>query len=244
MRLWVVAWPSGGYVVRADGSAMPLSRHDTEEEAQEHLARYERGLARAAQEGRLVTLRDGSEVRVRPVRPEDKPLFVAGWERFGETSRYARFMGMKQKLTTRELAFFTELDQDDHAAIGAIEPRSGDGLGVARYVRDPARPDSAEAAVAVIDAWQGRGLGGVLLRALCAHAADHGVARFTASLFTANAAMLRAFQRLGTVRVRAVEAGTMSIDIALPVAGPGMRAALRSAATGHVAAPPVAARPQ
>jgi RimJ/RimL family protein N-acetyltransferase len=234
MRLWVEAWPSGGYVVRTDESPTPLSRHDTEEEAEQRLAAYERGLARAAAEGELVALRDGSEVLVRPVRPEDKPLFVAGWERLGQESRYERFMGLKRKLSTQELAFFTELDHADHEAIGAIEPRTGEGLGVARYVREPGRPDAAEAAVAVIDAWQGRGLGGVLLRRLCTRAAEQGITRFTASLFTANTAMLRAFQRLGAVHVRYSGGGAMAIDVELPVAGPGMRAALRSAATGHV----------
>jgi RimJ/RimL family protein N-acetyltransferase len=237
MRLWVEAWPSGGYVVRTDESPTPLSRHDTEEEADGRLAAYERGLARAADEGELVTLRDGSEVLVRPVRPEDKPLFLAGWERFGEESRYERFMGLKHRLSTRELAFFTELDQADHAAVGAIEPRRGEGLGVARYVRDPQRQDTAEAAVAVIDAWQGRGLGGVLLRRLCARAAEHGVTRFTATLLTTNTAMLRAFRRLGEVHVREADAGVLAIDVELPVGGPGVRAALRSAATGHVGRP-------
>jgi len=93
---------------------------------------------------------------------------------------------------------------------------------------------AAEAAVAVIDAWQGRGLGGVLLRRLCAHATTHRVTTFTASLFTDNHAMLRAFQRLGKVQVRALDAGSMAIDVELPVADPGLRAALRSAATGHI----------
>jgi L-amino acid N-acyltransferase YncA len=234
MRLWVEPWPSGGYAVRVEGAATPLSRHDTEEEAEERAAAYERGLSRADGDAETVELRDGSEVVVRPVRPEDKPLFAAGWERFGDASRYERFMGVKSRLSTRELAFFTELDQADHAAIGAIEPRSGEGLGVARYVRDPARPEAAEAAVEVIDAWQGRGLGTLLLRRLCARATRHGVTTFTASLFTANHAMLRAFQRLGDVHVRDIEAGSMTIDVELPVAGPGLHAALRSAATGHV----------
>jgi RimJ/RimL family protein N-acetyltransferase len=234
MRLWVEPWPSGGYAVRVEGAETPLSRHDTEEEALERAAAYERGLARRDEEAETVALRDGTEVVIRPVRPEDKPLFAAGWERFGDESRYERFMGVKARLSPRELAFFTELDQADHVALGAIDPETGEGLGVARYVRDPARPDTAEAAVAVIDAWQGRGLGSALLRRLCARAADHGITTFTASLFTANQAMLRAFQRLGEVHVRALEAGTMAIDVALPVGGVGMRAALRSAATGHV----------
>jgi GNAT superfamily N-acetyltransferase len=234
MRLWVEPWPSGGYAVRVDGSATPLSRHDTEEEAQERAAAYDRGLSRAGAGAETVTLRDGSEVLVRPVRPEDKPLFAAGWERLGETSRYERFMGVKARLTVRELAFFTELDQADHVALGAIEPATGEGLGVARYVRDPAHPQEAEAAVAVIDAWQGRGLGSLLLRRLCSQAAEHGITTFTASLFTANHAMLRAFQRLGEVHLRSLDAGSMAIDVELPVGGAGVRAALRSAATGHV----------
>jgi GNAT superfamily N-acetyltransferase len=188
----------------------------------------------AAGEGERVRLRDGAEVLVRPVRASDKPLFLAGWERFGESSRYERFMGVKRALTPRELEFFTELDQADHVAIGAVDPDSGEGLGVARYVRLPARAHCAEAAVAVIDAWQGRGLGSVLLRRLCARAREHGITTFTASLFTDNHAMLRAFQRLGEVRVRSLEGGTMLIDIELPVGGDGLRAALRSAATGHV----------
>jgi RimJ/RimL family protein N-acetyltransferase len=232
MRLWVEPWPSGGYAVRAAGASTPLSRHDTEEEAEERLAAYERGLARTGTE--TVALRDGSEVIVRPVRAEDKPLFAAGWERFGEESRYERFMGVKQRLSMSELAFFTELDQDDHVAVGAIDPETGEGLGVARYVRDRDRPDTAEAAVAVIDSWQGRGLGGVLLRRLCARAVEHGIGTFTASLFTDNHAMLRAFQRLGRVSTRALGAGTMAIDVELPVRGGNLRAALRSAATGHV----------
>jgi GNAT superfamily N-acetyltransferase len=234
MQLWVEPWPSGGYAVRLAGAETPLSRHDTEEEALERAGAYERGLARRESDAETVTLRDGSDVLIRPVRPEDKPLFAAGWERFGEASRYERFMGVKGRLSTRELAFFTELDQADHVALGAIDPVSGDGLGVARYVREPTRPETAEAAVAVIDAWQGRGLGTVLLRRLCARAREHGITTFTATLFTANHAMLRAFQRLGEVHVRSLDAGSMVIDVELPVDGAGMRAALRSAATGHV----------
>ena len=74
---------------------------------------------------------------MRQVGPEDKPLFVAGWERFGEASRLRRFMGVKQRLSVEDLAFFTDLDHDNHEALGAVDPATGDGLGVARYIRDP-----------------------------------------------------------------------------------------------------------
>src|SRR3954471_14840383 len=156
MRFTVEPSPAGGFHVRLHGVAAPLSHHDTEEEAQARRLAYERGAGEPAP-GELVDLPDGSEVIVRPVSPDDKPLFAAGWERFGEESRYRRFMGHKAALTPRELEFFTELDHVDHEALGAIVPRTGEGLGVARYMRDPSRPNTAEAAVAVIDAWQGRG---------------------------------------------------------------------------------------
>src|SRR5215217_8748755 len=152
MRFAVEPSPAGGYHVRLIGGDAPLSHHDTEEEAETRRLAYERGAGEPAG-GELVDLPDGSEVLVRPVRPEDKPLFAAGWERFGEESRYRRFIGHKTALSPRELEFFTELDHVDHEALGAIDPRTGEGLGVARYMRNADRPESAEAAVAVVDAW-------------------------------------------------------------------------------------------
>jgi GNAT superfamily N-acetyltransferase len=120
----------------------------------------------------------------------------------------------------------------NHEAIGATALRTGAGLGVARYMRDERRPDVAEAAVAVIDAWQGRGLGGVLLRRLCRRATTNGIHTFSASLLTGNRSMLRLFERLGTVAVRDIDAGILEIDVELPVND--MNTVLRSAATGHV----------
>jgi RimJ/RimL family protein N-acetyltransferase len=235
MRCYVEPSPAGGYHVKLRGSAAPVSRHDTEEEADEAAAAYERGLRQAATGAEYVTLRDGSEVVVRQVRPDDKPLFVAGWERFGDESRYKRFMGHKRRLTMDELVRFTELDHVDHEAIGALEPRTREGLGVARYLRLPRRPDVAEVAVAVIDAWQGRGLGRVLLRRLTARAAENHIHRFTASLFTDNQAMLSLFRRLGDVHVRGTEGRIVDVDIELPVREiANLDIALRTAATGHV----------
>jgi GNAT superfamily N-acetyltransferase len=208
VRFTVEPSPAGGFHVRLQGVAAPLSHHDTEEEAETRRLAYERG-AGAPAGGELVDLPDGSEVIVRPLRPEDKPLFAAGWERFGE-----------------------ELDHVDHEALGAIEVRTREGLGVAHYMRNPNRPNTAKAAVAVIDAWQGRGLGGVLLRRLSRRAAANGIDTFTASLLTGNRSMLRLFERLGAVRTRALESGILEIDVELPV--DHAATLLRSAATGHV----------
>jgi GNAT superfamily N-acetyltransferase len=229
VRFTVEPSPAGGFHVRLAGVAAPISRHDTEDEAERRRLVYEQAPPPG---GEIVDLPDGSEVMVRPVRPEDKPLFMAGWEHFGEESRYRRFMGYKSRLTARELDFFTDLDHVDHEAIGATALRTGEGLGVARYMRLRGRPDAAEAAVAVIDAWQGRGLGGVLLRRLCRRATANGIHTFRASLLTGNRSMLHLFERLGAVAVRDIDAGVMEIDVELPVAETDTL--LRTAATGHV----------
>ena len=95
MRFRVEPSPSGGYFVRLAGVDAPVSRHDTEEEAEAAAASYDRGV-RENRVGDLQRLPGGGEVLVRSVRPEDKPLFARGWERFGDESRYRRFMGVKR----------------------------------------------------------------------------------------------------------------------------------------------------
>jgi RimJ/RimL family protein N-acetyltransferase len=181
-----------------------------------------------------VSLRDGSTVLVRPVRPDDRELFVAGWERMSSESRYRRFMSYKKKLSDRELDFFTHLDHDRHEAIGAIDVETGEGVGVARMHRSESDPELAEAAVTVVDDWQGRGLGGLLLRRLTDRAQELGVRRFEATLFTSNRAMLSLFQRLGCMRAQRQGLDVLEIDVELPVGETegALSTALRSVAEG------------
>jgi GNAT superfamily N-acetyltransferase len=232
MQVYVEPSPAGGYFVRLRGEDAPVSRHDTEEEAQAAAASYDRGLARVEQATELVVLSDGSEVLVRQVRPEDKPLFVAGWSGLSDASVYRRFLQPREGLSVGELAFFTEIDHVDHEAIGALADRQG--VGVARYVRDRERPHMAEAAVVVVDAWQGRGLGGKLLRRLCARATDNGIRVFTATLLASNDAMLTLLSRLGAVEVRRREGPAIEVDVELPVELPTLEHVLREAAERRV----------
>jgi GNAT superfamily N-acetyltransferase len=244
MRFYVEQTPKGSWRVMLRGNDAPVSEHDTEEEARERLAAYLRGLAAATAptaetgvpRGDRVRLRDGSEVIVRPITADDKPLLLAGFERFGDTSRYQRFMAAKKRLTLRELAYFTEIDHEHHEAIGALDPDTGAGVGVARFVRERRGSATAEVAVAVVDAWQGRGLGGMLLERLAARAVEVGVTAFSASLLTENRAMLGLFGRLGRLEVRHDSGATMRIRVCLPVDGTQLHDALRAAASGDVAA--------
>jgi GNAT superfamily N-acetyltransferase len=181
-----------------------------------------------------LTLRDGSQVLVRPVRPEDKALLKEGFARLGPDSRYQRFLSPVARLSDTMMRYLTEVDHHDHEALAAIDPETAEGIGVARFVRLHERPDTAEAAVTVIDDWQGRGLGTTLLTLLADRAREEGIARFTALLLARNHEMLEVLEHLWPVRVVDRQAGTLEIEAELPPAGVGeqLRSVLRASAAG------------
>ena len=95
---------------------------------------------------------DGLRVGLRPIHPDDREALAEGFWNLSEDSRYHRFLSPTATLSDRYAAYLTELDQINHFAWG-IGIRAGDGtirgIGVARYVRDPENPTTAEIAVAI-----------------------------------------------------------------------------------------------
>ena len=141
------------------------------------------------------TLADGTHILIRPLRREDRGDYLQGFAHLGERSRYMRFFSPKAELSERELRYFLEVDHHDHEAVVAIDVDSGEGVGVARFIRDPLAPDIAEVSVAVVDDHQGRGLGAVLLGAIADRARQEGVRRFRASVLADNHRMLTLIRR-------------------------------------------------
>jgi GNAT superfamily N-acetyltransferase len=186
-----------------------------------------------------VQLRDGSRVRVRQGRRTDRELLVRAFERLNPESSYLRFLTPTHALTSSTVRYMTELDHHDHEAMIAVDERGEEGLGDALYIRDPRRSDTAEVAVTVLDEWQDRGLGTLLLEVLSARALDEGVGTFTALMLDRNRAMMDLFERLGPVRVVARSAGTVEIEVAIPAVAvaPELRELLRRARRHGAAAP-------
>ena len=180
-----------------------------------------------------LTLRDGAEVVVRPIEPDDRDALVAAFERLSDESRYRRFLGPVERLGPSMLSYLTEVDHRDHEALAAFEP-GGDLVGVGRYVRE-GDGSTAEAAVTVADDWQSRGLGTALTALLAERALDEGISTFTASMLAQNRDMLELLGSVGSVRVTAREGGTIEVEVALeperPGAGRGLYGVLRAAAT-------------
>lgn len=169
-----------------------------------------------------VVLRDGSEVVIRPVREADAVLLADGFARLSAESRHLRFLTAKPVLSEAELRYFTQVDHQDHEALGAQDPTTGCGLGIARYVRDVDDPQVAEVAVTVTDDWQGRGLGTELLRRLTDRAREEGITRFTALAAAENSAVRALLQGIGVeLQTANVGAGTVEYETELAPAGLG-----------------------
>jgi GNAT superfamily N-acetyltransferase len=182
--------------------------------------------------GAPAVLRDGSMVRLRQGHPTDEELLRRGFERLSAEGRYRRFLAATPELTDDMVRYLTEVDHHDHEAIVATEESTGEGVAVARYVRNQAHPDSAEVAVTVIDEWHGRGLGTLLLEVLCGRARAEGITRFTAMMLASNQQMLELLEGLGPVEVVDRDAGTVQLEIPIPDTGlaPALRKLLRIAA--------------
>lgn len=165
-------------------------------------------------------LRDGRRVRVRPITPADKGRIAAALDRMSARTRYFRFGAVRERLTVEELSYLTELDFDAHVAWGALaqDLPGAPGVGAARFVRDPQNPAEAEFAVTVVDAWQGLGLGQVLMQTLVLSAAERGVDRLVGYVLPDNRRALRAFEALGG-QVYAFEDDLLVVEIPTKPAG-------------------------
>jgi GNAT superfamily N-acetyltransferase len=146
----------------------------------------------------LKSLRDGTLILIRPIRYDDKWLLEAELESLSEQSVQRRFLTPKPRYTRSELRYLTEVDGWDHMALVAESPiRFGRRiLGVARYVRDRDDPQKAEVAIEVVDDFQGRGLGTLLVESLGRRARMRGISRFTATMASDNVPAQRLFSKL------------------------------------------------
>jgi RimJ/RimL family protein N-acetyltransferase len=158
-------------------------------------------------------LRDGSPVLIRPIAPEDRELLRRGFEELSDRSRYLRFQVPMASLSDEQLSYLTVVDHHDHEALVALDPATGDGVGVARFVR--VSDGVAECAVVVADDWQGRGVATVLLDRLVERAHEEGVERFTAIVLAENAEALRLLAHLGET-VQQSYGSQVELEIELP----------------------------
>jgi RimJ/RimL family protein N-acetyltransferase len=137
-----------------------------------------------------VTLRDGSIVRVCPVRADDAVAVRCLLQRLSDTSRWLRFFSGCPNLDF-VVGWATDVDHDRRDGLVAIADGSGQVIAHAGFERDDRRPDRAEFAMVIADGYQGRGLGAILLGRLADMADRAGVRTFTGEVLGDNHRMLR-----------------------------------------------------
>ena len=162
------------------------ARQDAARATKGRLDFHARRDAASAPHGEPVTLADGARILVRPIEPEDRHELDLGFRRLGSLSRYERFCGPIDGLASEQLAFLSAVDHHDHEALVAFSADSGEGVGVARYIRDSDDPGQAIFACTVADAWQERGVGSVLAEHLARRAKAAGIERFRAVVLAGN----------------------------------------------------------
>lgn len=146
-------------------------------------------------------LADGTNILIRPIRPEDAEMEQEFVRNLSRESRYMRFMQSLRELTPDMLVRFTQIDYDREIAFVAIAREEGmdKEVGVCRYSINPDR-QSCEFALVIADAWQGRGLGGLLMETLIDTARSRGLSMIIGEVLAENAGMLRLMSRLGFER--------------------------------------------
>lgn len=198
------------------------------------------------------TLEDGLRVRLRLLRPDDRQRVADGFLALSPESRYMRCLRARKDLSPAELHFMTDCDGQDHLAIAVVavdeDGAEGASVGLARFVRCIDDPEAAEIAITVMDDWQGRGIGGLLLRRLLAAMGERGYREARGVMHPDNSGMRRLVDGAGTDARQAPEDGLIRFAIPVPTrvpwpltlpedAGRALARMLRFATAGAVTLP-------
>ena len=185
-----------------------------------------------------LALKDGTRMLVRPIVPEDKDVLVEGFAHLSPQTRFRRFLGYMDKLRAPLLRYLTEIDYIDHFAWVGFDVDKDTGIGVARYVRMRDDHTAAEAAIVVVDEYQSRGAGTILLQLLGASALSNGITHFVGEALAENQPIRDLLENLGA-RVFDADAGEVGFEVDLPSSAENVKEtalyrALRAVAEGKV----------
>ncbi|MFC1563590.1 GNAT family N-acetyltransferase [candidate division KSB1 bacterium] len=165
-------------------------------------------------------LRDGGLICIRAIHPDDKKHLYNAFHQLSMQSRYFRFLGYKKEISRKELSYFTEIDYKRHVALVAVLPEGQNEriIGVGRYIRPDLNRKSAltDVAVAVIDKYQGRGIGTLLLKHLAVIASNLSITQFEADIHSENLQMLRIIKHCGFRAIFKFDQGIMHVSLKIP----------------------------
>ncbi len=167
-------------------------------------------------EAQSVTLKDGTQVVIRPIQPDDADHLQDAFDHLSMETIYLRFLSFKKELPDEEAHYLATVDYDTRMAFVALCEKNGRDIviGVARYaLMDANQPKIAESAVVVQDEYQGRGLGKLLLKRLLTYANAKDIHHLRGNLQVGNNRMLDLVKHSGLpYKTRFVD-GIWAVDI-------------------------------
>jgi RimJ/RimL family protein N-acetyltransferase len=169
----------------------------------------------AAEFSTIEFLPNGQRIEFRAIRPTDREGMLAAVARTSSQSLYRRFFNVRSHFSEAETSFFVNLDFVSHVALVAVAEEHGKPViaGGGRYII--AKPGQAEVAFAVVDQFQGQGIGTALLRHLSSLARKAGLREFVAEVLAENAPMLSVFEKSGLQRTTRRESQTIHVVLRL-----------------------------
>lgn len=162
-----------------------------------------------------VVLDDGARLCVRPLEPGDRETVAEVFAGLGERSLRLRFHGPKPEVSEDELALIAAVDRRDRDALVVFSESSSRPLALGELVRAPDEPHAAEVAFAVVDDWQGRGLGRILGDRLARRARCLDVERVRAYVVASNEAAVAVVRRIGRLVRSGIDGGSYELEVEL-----------------------------
>ncbi|HEX9968963.1 MAG TPA: GNAT family N-acetyltransferase [Acidimicrobiales bacterium] len=163
-------------------------------------------------------LPDGTVIGLRELHEGDEDALRRLFYRLSPDTIRLRFLQPIDRPSTRALHYLAAVDHDRRQALAAVH--DGEVIGVARYDRLREDPDKAEVAVVVEDAWQGRGVGKVLLDALAKDARTHGVVSLLGTVMGENRRMMAVAKHLAPQSRVRIDHGEWEVETPLAVPAP------------------------
>ena len=146
------------------------------------------------------TLKDGTEVTIRAIQPEDSASVLESFAKLDRDAIYRRFFSLKKELSDAEVKQLTDVDFSQVVAL-VVTKETGQGetlIAGGRYaVENLETSQAAELAFLTDEAYRGRGIAGLLLRHLIRLAQKAGISRLKADVLADNHPMLVVFRRSG-----------------------------------------------
>ena len=160
-------------------------------------------------------IKDSTYICFKALEESDRERYIAGFNKLSETSVYHRFFGFKKELTKSQIDELLNVDNQDHIAWSAFDIIDEEpiGIGVGRFKRSKSNPKEAELGLTVIDEYQGKGVGTVLLAVMYYLGAAVGLETFSGVILVDNVRLIRRFYELGAQFKRTYNIYEMTLPV-------------------------------